>query len=582
MRRLKEKFPNELVVIGVHSAKFPTEGQTENIGEAARRHGIEHPVVNDAGFKIWNSFNVHAWPTLVFIDPNGEVIGAQPGEINAEDFIPLIERMVAQYTASGDLDLRPVDVQPLAGPRRPLSYPSKLLVTPQGRLYVADTGNHRVLELSFDPDKLSAKVERVFGSGRPGLQDGPAAQAAFHHPRGLAVSGDRLYVADSGNHAVRAIDLAGEMVRTVAGTGERGAGRRTQGSPTEIELRSPWALLALPDATEDGQDVLFIAMAGSHQIWILLGEERLGVFAGNGREALVDGPLAEASFNQPSDLALGMGHLLVADAEASAIRAIALTEEPRVVTLVGQGLFEFGDVDGRGADVRLQHASGIAFSDGANYVYIADSYNHKIKRLDPTSGEVLTLVGTGESGLRDGSFERAELHEPEGLALYEGRLFIADTNNHLLRVADLAAQQVHTVTLRGLEKLQPPPTAASELGLEPVEQRLEEVSVQPGEVTFAFDFLLPAGYKLNPEAPSTIAEVENCGGEAAAVHAIPKERGVRVSTRVEQDCELELDLTLYYCEQEDERLCLIHDRQLVLPVRVEADAPAEAHLIYSV
>lgn len=193
-------------------------------------------------------------------------------------------------------------------------------------------------------------------------------------------------------------------------------------------------------------------MAGFHQIWVCLEDDQLGPFFGNGREALVDGTAMESSFNQPSDLAWGLGHIFVADSEASAIRAIALQENPKVVTLIGLGLFEFGDVDGLGSTVRLQHPTGLTFADGL--VYIADSYNHKIKTFDPTTGRVETLIGTGQAGQADGPFAQAELFEPEGVVAANGRLYIADTNNHLIRVADLTSGALHTLTLRGLDRLQ--------------------------------------------------------------------------------------------------------------------------------
>ena len=229
-----------------------------------------------------------------------------------------------------------------------------------------------------------------------------------------------------------------ETVRTVAGTGQKGSGRTRGSKPTEIDLRSPWAIVAL-------EQTLLIAMAGSHQIWLLLDEKQLGVFAGTGAEALIDGPRNEVGFNQPSDLVLDMGHLFVADAEASAIRAITLDDKPTVFTLVGQGLFEFGDVDGAGAAVRLQHPTGIASGDGV--IYIADSYNHKIKTLDPTTGVVKTLIGAGQPGATDGDFASTQLYEPEGLVVAEGRMYIADTNNHLIRVVNLATQQTRSLLL---------------------------------------------------------------------------------------------------------------------------------------
>ncbi|MCB0126340.1 MAG: hypothetical protein KDE58_28980, partial [Caldilineaceae bacterium] len=107
----------------------------------------------------------------------------------------------------------------------------------------------------------------------------------------------------------------------------------------------------------------------------------------------------------------------------------------------------FGDIDGTGADVRLQHPTGLA-GDAAGLLYIADSYNHKVKTLDPTTGTVQTLIGTGQPGAVDGPLAQAQLYEPEGLAVLNGRLYIADTNNHLIRVAVLATGQVQTLQLR--------------------------------------------------------------------------------------------------------------------------------------
>ncbi len=408
------------------------------------RHQIAHPVINDADFEVWSQYGVRAWPTVVMVDPAGKVVAQQAGEITADGVAPLIDEMIATFDATGQLDRSPpVGFAPATNqePARQLHYPAKLLHATGDRLFVADTGHHRILEVQLTLDGRTGEIVRVFGSGEAGLRDGAIGQAQFHGPHGMTLQGNMLYVADTENHAIRAIDLVRESVRTVAGTGQMGRTLNPQGdTPTTIDLRSPWAVAAT-------DRVLFIAMAGSHQIWVLIDEQKLGVFAGTGAEALQDGARAEAAFNQPSDLVLAMGHLFVADAEASAIRAITLDEETRVLTLVGLGLFEFGDVDGVGAEVRLQHPTGIA-ADEAGVIYVADSYNHKIKKLDPTTGTVQSLIGSGEAGDHDGQFAEAQLYEPEGLVAANGRLYIADTNNHRIRVADLATGELSTLGLR--------------------------------------------------------------------------------------------------------------------------------------
>lgn len=471
LRRLRQYFPDSLAIIGVHSAKFAQERATESLRQAVMRHDIAHPVVNDAEFGVWNQYAVRAWPTVVLVTPGGRIALTRSGEIDADDLAPHIAQLVEDADEDGTLvrGLLPEALDADAEPDRVLRFPSRVLADPAGgRLFVADTGHHRVLELKLDArlvdgpgrgngaaleslggsgheDVPSADVTRVFGNGSPSLRDGPAAEAAFHGPRGMALSGggDTLYVADTDNHAIRAIDLETGVVRTVAGTGRKGAGERTRTGPLETDLRSPWAVLAPP-----GTHALFIAMAGSHQIWMLLDEVRLGPFAGTGAEALVDGPRGEACFNQPSDLALMAGHLLVADSEASAVRAIRIDDAPTVFTLVGQGLFEFGDVDGVGAAVRLQHPTGLAAGD--RFVTIADTYNHRIKRLDPATGRVDSWLGTGLPGNADGPAGIGALSEPEGVALAGPWVFVADTNNHAVRVAELATGMLRTLRVRGL------------------------------------------------------------------------------------------------------------------------------------
>jgi sugar lactone lactonase YvrE len=441
LRRLQARFRGELVVLGVHSAKFPSERLTANIREAILRHGIEHPVVNDAGFEVWGQYAVRAWPTVVAIDPEGYAIGSQSGEIDAERFAEYFEARIAEYRARGALDTRALATRREAElePDRTLRFPTRLIVTSEASLFVADTGHHRILELELASDHRSARIVRTFGSGIAGLVNGPSDQARFSAPHGITRSGSTLYVADTGNHAVRAIDLASGDVRTIAGTGHKATLRPRPGDkPTETALRSPWAVAMQ-------RPRLFVAVAGSHQIFTLEDERELRLFAGTGREALVDGAALEASFNQPSDLAAAPDELYVADAEASAIRRIPTATRPVVETLVGAGLFEFGDRDGIAENVRLQHPTGIAWADGQ--VWIADTYNNKIKRLDPETRRCVTIIGSGTAGHADGAIRTATLFEPEGVAVRGRRIYVADTNNHAIRVADLDKLKIHTLEI---------------------------------------------------------------------------------------------------------------------------------------
>ncbi len=441
MRKLEHKYSRELAVIGVHSPKFIAERDSASVRQAILRLNVGHPVANDRDFRVWRSYAVRAWPTLMFVDPQGKVIGKHEGEFMLEEFDRLIETMLREFDASGWLDRRPLDLVRDGPPAEtPLRFPGKLIVDEAGgRLIISDTGHNRIIVAGTD-----GVVRRIIGSGAAGLSDGPAGGARFYQPQGLAVEGDRLCVADTENHAIRSIDLPRGDVTTIAGTGEPLMGPRTGGPARQTALSSPWDLVIV-------NGTVYIAMAGTHQIWAMPpGGGEIHPHTGNGREALIDGPLREASMNQPSGLTTDGERLYVADSEASAIRVIDPGPQGEIRTIIGEGLFEFGDQDGIGPrNVRLQHPLGVAWDQGV--VYVADTYNHKIKRLDPRTGECRSVLGSGEAGHADGAAGEARFSEPGGLAAAGGRLFVADTNNHAIRVADLGTSSVATLELRGLE-----------------------------------------------------------------------------------------------------------------------------------
>ena len=447
-RRLRDE---SFVVIGVHSPKFPNEKDERMVREAVRRHGVTHPVVVDSGHRVWQQYAIRAWPTLVVIGPDGRVLGAASGEPDEQPLEDVVRTVLAKSREAGiALSTAPLPLRPEPAPAGTFAYPGKVAAGAH-RLYVADTGHNQVVELEVLPRSSGVRERRRFGDGVPALIDGAGASARFAHPQGLALdhAGHTLWVADTGNHAVRRIDLASAEVTTAAGTGGRGR------SLEDAALRSPWDVAL--DATTGR---VYVAMAGAHQIAVLdPRRELLEVLAGTGEEARRDGPAPEAAFAQPSGLALLGEKLYVADAEISCVRELDL-QSGMVRTVAGGDLFEFGDRDGTGDEARLQHPIGIAADPASGTVLLADSFNHKVKRVDPRSNEVRTLYGDGRP-LDAAEAERERrpvlpavagagaplLFEPEGLAVADGVLWIADTNNHRLVAIDLATGQTASSAL---------------------------------------------------------------------------------------------------------------------------------------
>ncbi len=438
LRKLEQKYAGELAVVGVHSAKFAAEKDTDNVRRAVLRCEIEHPVINDADFMVWQQYAVRAWPTLMFIGPDGKLIGKHEGEFPVEALDNVLATIIEEFDRAGAIDRRELGFKlerDLAW-ERPLSFPGKLVAGDRG-LFVSDSNHNRIVWTD-----LAGNVEAVFGSGDRGLKDGDADTAMFYDPQGCALDWPNLYVADTKNHAIRVIDLEAKEVRTLAGTGMQSRGFHAGGDGRFVALSSPW------DVAKVG-NTLFVAMAGVHQIWKLdLDTRNISPHAGNGRERIIDGPLANAELAQPSGIASDGETLFFADSETSSVRSASVSAMGAVKTIVGRGLFEFGDVDGIGDDARLQHPIGLDLYAGA--LWVVDSYNNKIKRLDPNSRVCSTVFGSGASGCDDGVGAAATFYEPGGVSAHRGRLYVADTNNHAIRVADLESKRVSTLRIRGI------------------------------------------------------------------------------------------------------------------------------------
>jgi DNA-binding beta-propeller fold protein YncE len=422
LRALEDRYPNHLAVVGVHSGKYIAERETSRIRDASIRLGAIHPVVNDRQFRLWRAYAVRAWPTLVAIDPRGAVVGMQAGEFTADALAPFLDRLIDASRSAGTLVERPLEPfaadAPTAVPST-LCFPGKVALDGR-RIAIADSGNQRVLVGVLDDSGTRMRVEQTVGAVGGGYRDGTSA--AFVNPQGLLFRGDLLYVADAGSHTVRELALESGVTRTIAGTGRQ---LRSAVDEARGALSSPWDLAVTGDT-------LHVAMAGVHQLWtVALATGRVEVLSGSGAEELRDGPHGDAALAQPMGLCADDA-LYVADAESSAVRVADGDPAGVVRTIVGTGLFDFGDVDGEGDAVRLQHPQGIArASDGR--LLVCDSYNDALKWVDPASRRAERWMGG--------------LHEPAGLAIGERAVYVADTNAHRVAVIDRTSRTLRPLSI---------------------------------------------------------------------------------------------------------------------------------------
>ena len=560
LKKLEAKYANQLVVIGVHSAKFPNERESDNIRQAILRYEIEHPVVNDGEFRIWRRYGVRAWPTLVLIDPQGYIVGGISGEGHYDVLDRVIGELVIDHRARGTLNEEPVPLTlekaRFAAPV--LSFPGKVLADPErDRLFIADSNHNRIVLTS-----KTGKVLDVAGAGEIGAADGSFDSATFNHPQGMALDGNVLYVADTENHLIRRLDLAARTVTTIAGTGVQALGRYQRGPARAVALSSPWDVVL-------EKRILYIAMAGPHQIWAMnLQHEEIGPYAGSGQEARIDGPLMEAALAQPSGITSDGTTLYVADSEISSIRSVSLNPKGHIVTVVGRDLFEFGDIDGQGELVRLQHPLGVTYHKGV--LYVADTYNHKIKEIGPTLQTSVTFLGTGKPGWRDG--ENAQFYEPGGLSIADGKLYIADTNNHAIRVADLHTKQVTTLQITGLTN--GVSTARAELWPNLAEVTLPSQTLRPGDNRLTVNVAMPAPYKLNPGSPVEY-QIEVDGhaswtGKRTVVKDGQFPLQIPLSLSADATA-VRAVVSFVYCRDGEEGICVIQSFRWAVPVQLSPD-----------
>ena len=396
LRGLERRFADTLVVLGVHSPKFPHEHEHGAVRQAVARHRIEHPVLDDPAMTTWDAYAVKAWPTLVLIDAEGRVALTVSGEGHVVELARAIEELVTEAEGKGTLRRGPLALDDAADPVQgtgELAYPGKVAIedgaTRAPRVAIADTGHDRVLVCGLDGE---VEIEL----------DG------LYQPQGVRFDGvgdtASLLVCETGADRVWRIPLDG------------------RGRPRELvtdALKSPWDVLVWHGHT-------IIAEAGRHRLWAVDRAGELQIVAGTGAEALHDGPGLEAVLAQPSALAVTAdGDLAFLDAEASALRVVRAGTFA-VQTLAGAGLFVWGDDDGDRDRARLQHPLGLALGPGGE-LYIADTFNNRIRVWRGAHLWTVPVEGFAEPG---------------GIAvLPDGRLLVADTGNHrVVRVDPLRAR----------------------------------------------------------------------------------------------------------------------------------------------
>jgi len=282
-------------------------------------------------------------------------------------------------------------------------------------LYVADTQNSNIKKIVI----ATGVVTTLAGSGSSGSTDGTGTSAKFTLPYGITSDGTNLYVSDTYNYKIRKIVIATGVVTTFAGSGTAGS---TEGTGTSAQFYGAYGI------TNDGTN-LYVADTYNHKIRkIVIATGVVTTFAGSGAAGSTDGTGTSAKFNYPYGITSDGTNLYVADASNHKIRKIVIATGV-VTTLAGSG--SAGSSDGTGTSAELNSPYGIS-NDGTN-LYVADTNNFKIRKIVIASGVVTTLSGSGTRGSNNGTGASAQFNYPYGITNDGISLYVADTDNHIIR-----------------------------------------------------------------------------------------------------------------------------------------------------
>lgn len=424
LAQLQRKFPNALSAIAIHIPKFTAELDDRIVMDMYDRLDIQLPVANDKNCISWQDYEIISWPTFVIIDSNGKLIHKVLGDMQYKNIEAKVAALISQVAE--DLSNKPkaLKCNPKNKSFQILNNPCGLFIH-KGLLYISDTGNNRVLECSTD-----GHVKRIFGNGLALNMDGPSAESAFCRPLGLCLAREYLYVADSGNHSIRRIRLLDGYVDTLLGNGTPGrACDQIVSDYHHVQFNNPTSVNVC-------QDILVLADSGNNCLWMYnLVSRKFNLLVGSGELGLIDGLGAKVEMAHPLSITGSKNCLYIAEGSSSSIRTVSVPEG-NINTLVGHGLFQFGSEDGGFQTANLQHPSCLVLDDKHGILWIADSYNRKIRTYDIANNQLSS------------STIAANFLNPCAIAKDEESIWIADSISNTIYRYYIATDYLTRVTIQ--------------------------------------------------------------------------------------------------------------------------------------
>lgn len=533
IKKLEERFGNKLTVIGVYAAKFEGGKNEDEIRSAIIKYDINHAVINDSALKLSTEFAAKASPTFVLIKPNGRKYKKYEGVGDLEKMEDGVKKLVKKYRF--DVNRKPLPILPekFSKIANVLSFPSKLEYSGNlnlnsrnvSAIFIANSGQNNVIVSS-----LLGTILVKIGSGREGFSDGDFFNAEFRNPQSILFDDQKLYIADTGNHAIRIADFRTNKVSTLIGSGKKGDIVKNEIAAKGFNLASPTDIEFFPDKKH-----IIISNAGNNQILSYdLENQKIKALAGNGESKNKDGISPNNSLTQTADMVVVKDKIYFVDALSSSLRS--LDKSGNVKTLV---------------DKDLQNPVGLT-SDGDS-LYIADSFNNRIAKYSISAQKISNFIGAKAGDLVG---KKTEFNSPEAILKINNYFYISDANNN--RVILLNAKNLNSEILDVIPPLKLPREGFLEYL--PNLQKSEDVNIKSGEI-ITLKIEMNEGWRVNEEAPSFINLLKMKSDEKADLMAsfdwhFVRQREIKLP-KLESGEDYILQGSIYYCEDKRNSLCYV-------------------------
>ncbi|MDA9573475.1 redoxin domain-containing protein [Rickettsiales bacterium] len=416
-----KEYKDKVIVIAIHSSRYNSEKKYQSVSKAVDKYKIKLPVIVDDNHYLKNFFKVDIFPKYIFIDPNGNIAKEYSSVINGDQIKSDINGLIKKFRhkiSDKIINIKNKD----DNIRNVLNYPSRLSYSRDfihnnkkiPVIFISNIGDNNIIVSS-----LSGKIIQVIGNSQSGFIDGSFKEARFDKVQGMVFKGNKLYLADSGNNAIRVVDFNDKKVSTLVGNGVRGDRLYSLRSikAKDFKLNNPLDLAFFGSSNN-----LVIANSGVNQIIEYnIKNKEIKLLAGSGDFDMVDGSDIKSSLAQTYDIEVYENKLYFLDSKSSSLRYLDL--KGNVVTIIGDGLNKFGEENNKNhQDKNMQNPTSLTVDDTG--IYIIDNLNNAIRHYNFNSKKIDNYKAMNIKA------KSLEFIEPTSIIGISDKFYIADSNNH--------------------------------------------------------------------------------------------------------------------------------------------------------